>query len=115
MYACVALRGSGKYCSIKCRPYQGAGNPKWRGGKTSERGRAVVYAPGDPNATLMGGTHAYEYRLIAARMLGRPLLPTEIVHHIDGDVANNAPENLEVMTQAAHIKRHGLPYRKRSA
>lgn len=42
-----------------------------------------------------------EHRLVVARALGRPLLPTEQVHHIDGDRANNAIENLQ-LRQRAH-------------
>jgi ribonucleoside-diphosphate reductase alpha chain len=34
-------------------------------------------------------------------------LTDRIVHHRDGDVLNNVPSNLEVMTQAEHAGRHG--------
>jgi hypothetical protein len=116
VHVCTLKRGSGKYCSIKCRPYAGAGNPKWRGGRIKDGSkRTMVYAPGDPNATMMGGKYAYEYRLVAAQKLGRPLRSDEIVHHINGDSNDNRPENLEVMSQSEHIKAHGLPLRKRSA
>ena len=71
-----------------------------------------MYAPGDPNATW-NGTHAYEYRLVAASKIGRPLARTEIVHHIDGDVTNNTPDNLEVMSQSEHINRHRLELNQR--
>jgi hypothetical protein len=39
-------------------------------------------------------------------MLGRPLEPGEIVHHIDHDKRNNDPANLQVMTQAEHMRLH---------
>jgi hypothetical protein len=45
-------------------------------------------------------------RLVAEAMLGRPLLPNEKVHHRDGDKANDAPDNLVVLTQRQHITEH---------
>lgn len=46
------------------------------------------------------------HRVVAEQMLGRPLVKGEIVHHKDGDIHNNNPSNLEVMTQSEHMKRH---------
>ena len=48
----------------------------------------------------------HEHRIVAEEMIGRPLAKGEIVHHKDGNIRNNDPENLEVMTQAEHINRH---------
>ena len=49
----------------------------------------------------------HEHRTVAEWILGRPLKPGEVVHHIDGDKRNNAPENLMVFpTQAAHAAWH---------
>lgn len=49
------------------------------------------------------------HRQIAAEMLGRPLLPGEIVHHRDGDSTNNDPSNLLVLPSQsyhAHVEYH---------
>lgn len=48
----------------------------------------------------------HEHRTVAEQMLGRPLEPGEIVHHIDRNKRNNAPENLQVMTQSEHARLH---------
>lgn len=42
------------------------------------------------------------HRLVAAQTLGRPLRPGEVVHHLDGDSGNNAPENLAVLPSQRH-------------
>ncbi len=46
------------------------------------------------------------HRLIAHDVMGEEL-DGRIVHHVDEDVDNNDPSNLEVMTQAEHASRHG--------
>ncbi len=49
----------------------------------------------------------HEHRVVAEQLLGRPLCPGEVVHHIDGDKRNNRPENLRVFaSQAEHAKFH---------
>jgi hypothetical protein len=47
-----------------------------------------------------------QHRLIMERSLGRYLLPTELVHHINGDKQDNRLENLEIKSQSDHMKHH---------
>jgi hypothetical protein len=76
----------------------GPGGPHWMGGKWKDRQGYVQawVADDDLMACMRVGTYVPEHRLVMARKLGRPLLKTETVHHIDGNRANNSPANLQL-------------------
>ena len=111
VWATLVRHGGGKFCSQKCwfkaRDIFGSKNPKWKGGRCKMAdGRMMVYARGNPLANISGGVYMLEYRGIAQKKLGRLLRRGEIVHHIDGDVSNNDPSNLDVITRSEHIRIH---------
>ena len=87
----------------------GAANGNWNGGRIVDpRGYALVRVGKDHHLSDIRG-YAYEHRLVAEAKLGRRLLASEQIHHVDGDKGNNDPENLEVMESTLH---HQIQHRK---
>jgi HNH endonuclease len=77
----------------------------WKGARHVDNQGYVVISllPDDPFMPMARGRHrrVLEHRLVMAKHLGRLLMPTETVHHIDGDRANNSIENLQ-LRQGSH-------------
>ena len=48
------------------------------------------------------GKALWVHRVRAEELLGRPLAPNEVVHHISGDRSDNRSENLQVLSSKGH-------------
>lgn len=77
----------------------------WKGGVSITNGYRCVYRPDHPRRHPNG--YVYEHIIVAEEKIGRLLLPGEVVHHIDGQKQNNAPDNLDVLaSQTEHLRLH---------
>lgn len=78
-------------------PLKGSDNHLWNGGvHIDKNGYRLLRCPNHPYANRLG--YVREHRLVVEAHLGRYLLPSEVVHHIDGDHTNNDIGNLEVFS-----------------
>jgi hypothetical protein len=82
----------------------GANHHAWKGGRTKNADGYTLVTPTPEEMLLcppMANGYVLENRLVMAKALGRPLLSTETVHHIDGDHANAELSNLQ-LRQGSH-------------
>jgi HNH endonuclease len=77
---------------------------------TSQGYIAVRVAPDHPHAwgpaRLKRFKYAYEHVLVMMEHVGRPLTEDEVVHHQNGNCADNCLENLELLTRGEHSALH---------
>lgn len=103
--------GRGKYCSRKCSLTITAIKPKpetqfkkgqkpWNAKGWRYCGRKQQYRE------IYIGNKKYrrEHIIVMEKHLGRSLLPSEEIHHIDGNGLNNNLSNLQLMTKSEHLK-----------
>lgn len=127
-----AAQGQKTYCSRSCRakahvsvliahkfdatgatrqPRYGAENPAWKGGVTYKRpkgnyiGPRYVRCPTDLMVMARSDGYVMEHRLVMARWIGRPLLRSEVVNHINHNPRDNRRENLELYPSNGDHKR----------
>lgn len=86
---------------------KGANHYNWRGGRVKTScGYFYMYAPDHPCAN--GSGYVLEHRLVMEKKIGRPLLPSERVHHINGIKDDNRLGNLQLLSPADHDIRNKL-------
>jgi hypothetical protein len=114
MLAAIKRWSLGGYCFECATKVAGEENRKWRGGRyDSGDGYITLAVSGLPKkrrdiAHAMGYYRmVVEHRLVMAEHLGRPLLNTEVVHHINLDKHDNRICNLLVLSSSEHQRIHG--------
>jgi len=94
---------------------KGSKNPCWRGGIINQGGYIEIFLPSHPFATKEG--YIRRSHLVMEKMIGRYLIPKEVVHHKGikyplGSIENkqdDRPKNLELfVNNREHIKFHKI-------
>lgn len=105
-----------KTCSRECLAklktvvFKGEGNHQF-GLRGAERGRAWkggkrISSWGYVLINVGYKDYQFEHRLVMERELGRKLLPTEHVHHINEVRTDNRIENLLLLSEGEHVAHH---------
>ena len=77
---------------------------RWKGGRRVRTdGYIEVLRPEHRRAKSNG--YVLEHVVVMESIVGRPLLPGEVVHHRDENRANNAPENLQLFASNGEHRR----------
>lgn len=77
----------------------------WKGGVIIHNGYVLIKMREHPFCDLNG--YVKEERLVVEKIIGRYLLPNEVVHHKDRNRCNNLPNNLQLFSsKEEHDKFH---------
>lgn len=96
--SCYWLSQFGRKRNMDCH---GRNNANWRGGRRIDKsGYVLIHTPGHPYCDHAG--YVREHRLVVEQHIGRYLLPSEVVHHINKITSDNRIENLEYMLKEEH-------------
>ncbi len=88
--------------------------PRWKGGLHKDKdGYLRKHSPDHPSSTARG--YVLLHRLVMEESLDRYLSGVEVVHHIDHDRTNNAPENLQLFPDQTAHRRHHAKLQRQSA
>lgn len=85
--------------------FRGEDSPHWKGGRILYAdGYIYIYSSNHPYKDSHG--YVFEHRLIVEKEIKRYLLPSEHIHHINGNKQDNRIENLKILTNSEHLKLH---------
>jgi hypothetical protein len=89
---------------IRGKRARGSAHGSWKGGRVKVGKYIGAWLDKHDPLFVMADQQGYvlEHRLVMARHMGRPLLGTETVHHINGDTSDNRIANLQL-----RMGRHG--------
>lgn len=79
------------------KEHRGERSPFFKGGRRKSLGYILIYKD---------GKWIREHRWIMEQHLGRKLLCTEVVHHINGNKADNRLINLQVLNKEDHTRQY---------
>ena len=85
---------------IKGHHLKGSRSRNYRGGNYEDHEYDCIYTPYHPFAPKNG--YMRIHRLVMEKHIGRYLLPTEHIHHKDGNKKNNDISNLQIISNSEH-------------